>query len=48
MKEGNSVRNKVSRINLEGSSSRGGASRKTTTGREPVQSVAGKRKGALE
>jgi len=31
MKEENSVRNGVSRISLKGSSSRGGASRKTAT-----------------
>ena len=40
LKEGNSVQGGVSRISLEGSSSRGGASRKTT-GREPGESVAG-------
>jgi len=32
---------------LEGSSSRGGASRKTITGRESGQNVAGKRKNAF-
>ena len=47
LKEVNSVRDGVSRISLEGSSSRGGASRKTATGRELGQSVVGKRKGAL-
>jgi len=45
LKEGNSVRGEVSMISLEGSSSRDGASRKTATGREPGQSVAGKEKG---
>jgi len=37
LKEGNSVRGEVSEISLEGSSSRGGASRKTATGRESVK-----------
>ena len=46
--EGNLVRGGVSRINLEGSSSRGRASRKIATGYEPGQSVAGKRNSALE
>jgi len=45
LKEGNLVRGRVSRISLEGSSSRGGASRKTATEHEPDQSVAKKRKG---
>ena len=44
LKEENSVRGEVSYISLEESSSRGGASRKTATGREPGQSVA-KKKG---
>jgi len=43
LKERNSLRGGVSRISLKGSSSRGGASRKTATGREPDQSVAEKR-----
>ena len=47
LKEGNLVRGGVSRISLEESSSRGGASRKTVTGREPDQNVAGRRKGAF-
>ena len=47
LKEGNSVRGGVSRISLEWSSSQGGASKKIATGREPGQSVTGKRKGAL-
>ena len=47
LKEGNSVRGRVSRISLEGSSSRGGDSRKSATGREQDQSVARKRKGAF-
>ena len=45
-KEGNSVRGGVSAISLKGSSSRGGASRKIATGREPDQNIAGRRKGA--
>jgi len=40
LKEGNSVRGGVSKISLEESSSRGGASKKTATGREPNQSIA--------
>ena len=40
--------NGVSRVSLEGSSSRGGASRKTATGRESGQSVVGKRNDALK
>ena len=47
LKEKNSVRGGVSRISLEGSSLRGGASRKTAMRHEPSQNVAGKRKGAL-
>jgi len=47
LKEKSSVRGRVSRISLEGSSSRGRASRKTAMGRELGQSVVGKRKGAL-
>jgi len=47
LKKGNLVRGGVSRINLEGSSSPGGASNKTVTGHEPGQSVAGRRNGAL-
>jgi len=47
LKEGNLVQGGVSRITLEGSSSRDGASRETATGCEPGQSVAGKKKGAL-
>ena len=47
LKEGNSVRGGVSWINLERSSSRGGASRKTATGCEPSQSIAGRRKSAF-
>ena len=39
LKERNSVRCGLSRISLEESSSRGRASRKTTTGCEPSQSV---------
>ena len=35
------------KISLEGSSSRGGASRKTATGHESGQSVMGRRKGAF-
>ena len=48
LKEGNSVQGGVSRINLEGSSSRGGSSRKTATGCEMGESVTGRRKGAFE
>jgi len=47
LNEGNSVRGVVSRISLEGSLSRGEASRKTAMGREPGQNVVKKRKGAL-
>ena len=47
LKKRNSVRGGVAGITLEGSSSRGGASRKTATGREPNQSVAERRKGAF-
>ena len=39
LKKGNSIRSGVSRISLEESSSRGRASRKTKTGREPGQSI---------
>ena len=45
LKEGNLVQGGVSMTSLEGGSSRGGASRKTATGRELGQSVARKRKG---
>ena len=44
MKERNSLRGGVLGISLEGSSSRGRVSRKTTTGREPGQSVAGRKR----
>jgi len=47
LKEGNSVRDGASGINLEGSSSRGGASRKIATRRESNQSITGKRNGAF-
>ena len=47
LKETNSVRSGVSGIILEGNSSRGEDLRKTTMGREPGQSVAGRRKGAF-
>ena len=47
LKEGNSVLGEISRKSLEGSSSRGGASRKIATECEPGQSVAGRRKGAF-
>ena len=47
MKKGNSVQDGVSMTSLEGSSSRGRASRKNATGRELSQSVAGKRKDAF-
>jgi len=43
----NSVRGGLLGISLEMSSSRGGASRKTATGREPGQSVVGRRKDAF-
>jgi len=43
LKEGNLVRGGVSGISLERSSSRGEASRKTATGREPDQSIARRR-----
>ena len=43
LKKENSVQGGVSMTNLEGSSSRGGAPRKTTMGRELGQSVAGKK-----
>jgi len=46
LKEENSVRGGVSWISLKGSSPRGGASRKTATGRALGQSIAGRRKGA--
>jgi len=48
LKEENSVRDEVSEINLEGSPLRGGVLRKTTMGREPSQSVAGKRKKRIQ
>ena len=48
LKEENSVRGGVSDISLEESSSHGGASRKTATGREPGQSVGRKRKAAFK
>ena len=47
LKKENLVRARVSRISLEGSSSRGGASKKTTMGRELGQSVAIRRKGVF-
>ena len=47
LKEENSVRGGVSRISLEGSSSRGETLRKTATGCELDQSVAGRRNGAF-
>jgi len=47
LKKENSVRGRVSRISLEGNSSRGRASRKTATGRKPDQSVVERRKGAF-
>jgi len=47
LNEGNSVRGGVLGISLKESSSRGGSSRKTVTGREPGQSVVGRRKGAF-
>jgi len=47
LKEENSVRDRVSGINLERSSPRGGASRKPRTEREWGQSVTGKRNGAF-
>jgi len=43
----NTIRGGVSRISLKGSSSRGGASKKTATGRDSGQSVAGRRKVAF-
>ena len=47
LKEGNSVREGVSRISLAGNSSRGGVLKKTAMERESSQSVVRKRKGAL-
>ena len=47
LKEGNSVQGETLGISLKESSSQGEASRKTAMGREPGQSVAGKRNGAL-
>ena len=47
LKEENLVQGGVSGISLEGNSSRGGASRKTTRGREPGQSVVRRRKSAF-
>jgi len=47
LKEENSVWGGVWGISFEGSSSRGGVSRKTATGREPGQSVTGRIKGAF-
>ena len=47
LKEKNSVRGGVSRINLKWSSPRGGVSRKTATGHESGQSITGSRKGAF-
>jgi len=47
LKEGNSVRRKVSGISLKGSSSRGKASRNSAMGRDTGQSVTGKKKGAF-
>jgi len=43
LKEENSVQGGVIMTSLEGSSSRGGASRKTVMGHESGESVAGKR-----
>ena len=47
LKEENSVRDGISRISLERSSSQGRASRKNAMGRESSQSVAGRRKGTF-
>ena len=47
LKKENSFRGGVSRISLEGISSRGRASRKTATRRESGQSVAGRRNSAF-
>ena len=47
LKKGNSVLGRVSGIGLEWSSSRSGALRKTATGREPDQNVAGMRNGVF-
>ena len=47
LKEENSVRGGVSGISLEGSSSRGEASRKIAMGHELGQNVAGRRNGAF-
>ena len=47
LKEENSFQGGISGISLEGSLSRGGASKKTATGREPSQSVARRRNGAF-
>ena len=47
LKKENTVQGGVSMTSLEGSSSRGGASRKTAMGREPDQNIAGKRKSAF-
>jgi len=47
LKEGNSVKSRVSMTSLKESSSRGAASRKIAMERELSQSVAGKRKCAF-
>ena len=47
LKEGNSIRGRVSGISLKRSLSQGGASRKTGTGCEPGQSFTGMGGGAL-
>ena len=47
MKEENSVRGGVLRISLKKNLSRGEAPRKTATGCEPGQNVAGRRNGAF-
>ena len=47
VKEENTVRGGVSRISLEETSLRGGASRKTATRRESGQSVTERRKAAF-
>jgi len=47
LKEGNSVQDVILRISLEGSSSWGGASKKTSTGRELGQSIVERIKGSF-
>jgi len=47
VKEGNSDQGEVSEISLEGSSSRGGSSKKTAMGREVGQSIARRRNGTF-